>query len=128
MSRIQKRYWKWDNLLSPKLFNLNLSLDELLDKGLITHDQNLKEPQLYSFVENPFWKVEFIEGRISCISLRREYFPINGSNEIWDLNYDEFCNVLDDFLEPSEGLKSGDYLYVVFRGGFVSNVLLIRRY
>ena len=126
MTRIIKKYWKWDDILSPEPYKLGYTLDDYLDDNLILNDQDLEYPGLHSFVKGYPSRILFKAEKVFSISFRDTFFPIEGSSDIWDLPYKEFCDRLNGIVDPSEDDKQGDKLYVVFRGGFVSMAMLIR--
>ena len=129
MTSIVKRYWKWDEKLNNTPYRLGSDIDDLLQKGFVRPDNDTINSYLGHAQGAPKY-VEVSAGKVTLVWFsfpNKSYFP-EIKNGLWDMEEHEFTTTLNDLLGLPCEPEYGDYLYVVFRGGFVTAAAILRRF
>ena len=130
MTQIIKRYWKWDEEYNDTPYKLGLDIDYLLQRGLV-HPNEDEEGGFIGFGQGAPRRIEVQEnsGEVMWVT----FSSPNGSifpkikEGLWDMEEPKFTETLNSILGPPCEPTYGDYLFVVFRGGFVTMAAIFRR-
>ncbi len=125
MSKIEKSWWQWDNQHDRKDFYLGAKIDDLLQEGLVMNDPDETDKYLGISPNSP-WTLMVKNGLVQSIAYRRDYFGVL-EEDIWTLHKPKLDNVLGRILNPGNPDKAGDFLYTVFRDGYITLVMLVRK-
>jgi hypothetical protein len=129
MTQIVKRYWKWDERLNGTPYKLGSEINCLLKKGLVYPDKEEKA-QFLGLGEGAPWHVKTSDDKViqvSFSSIDNCIFP-EIKKGLWEMEEPKFTETLNSLLGlPCEPIH-GDYLFVVFRGGFVTMAAIFRRF
>ncbi|WP_299363364.1 hypothetical protein [Winogradskyella sp.] len=118
MGKIHKHFWKWDDKmydLSP--YNLRSNIEELMENGLIIKSKD----DSYAGANGFPWSINEKEGKVFSVFFNRDaFFPINDDKSVWNLEYKDFMQVMNQTTELVDKDYEGDKLYVVFRDFYVT--------
>lgn len=129
MTQILKKYWEWDEKYNNTPYKLGLDIHYLLQKGLVLPDDEKEENRFLGLGEGAARHIEVCAGKISLVT----FSSPNGSifptiqEGLWDMEEPKFTETLNRILGPPCEPTHGDYLFVVFRGGFVTMAVILRR-
>lgn len=128
MTQIVKRYWKWDERFNDTPYKLGSEISCLLRKGLVHPDKDVEDGFL-GLGEGTARHIKVSTGKISLVTFsspRGSIFPTIQEG-LWDMEEPKFTETLNRILGPPCEPTDGDYLFVVFRGGFVTWAAILRR-
>lgn len=128
MTQIVKRYWRWDERFNDTPYRLGGDIGCLLRKGLVKPDKD-EEDSFLGLGEGAPWRVKTSAGEVIGVSYSfgdNCIFP-NIQEGLWDMEEPKFTETLNEILGPPCEPTCGDYLFVVFRGGFVTMAAIFRR-
>ncbi|MHA7877914.1 MAG: hypothetical protein ACX93T_03275 [Bacteroidota bacterium] len=128
MTRIVRKYWKWDECLNNTPYKLGLNIECLLQNGLVYPENDA----VNSFLCHAQSAPRRIEVRNGKVILAWFSFASNSTfpeikQGLWDMEEPAFIATLNDILGLPCTPQSGDYLFVVFRGGFVTAAAIFRK-
>ena len=128
MSKITKKYWRWDERFNYTPYKLGADIDSLTRKGLIHPSKNEKDAFVGLREKNP----QHIEAHSRKISLVYFSFPSGSAfpkikEGLWEMEEREFITTLNELLGTPCEPTHGDYLFVVFRDFFVTAAAIFRR-
>jgi hypothetical protein len=134
MTQIIKRYWKWDERLNDTPYKLGSEISCLLRKGLVHPYQDVQDRFLglgegaarHIEIEVSAGKIDFVTFSSPYGSSSDAHFPTIQEG-LWDMEEPKFMETLNSVLGPPCEPTHGDYLFVVFRGGFVTMAIIFRR-
>jgi len=120
MTRIIKKYWIWNEKYNTTEFKLGDNIQKFISEGKVI--PNTENPLEFFGLNNYPWVIKVDEAGLINSIFFRETFVNLMENEIWDFEYEKFTKYMDNILEPKieDDNNSKDFLYVVFRGGFVT--------
>ena len=130
MTQIIKRYWQWDEKYNGTPYKLGLDINYLLQEGLV-HPHKEEEDSFIGLGEGAsrHIEIEVSAGKIDFVTFsspRSSIFPTIQEG-LWDMEAPKFTEVLNEILGLPCEPTCGDYLFVVFRGGFVTMAIIFRR-
>jgi hypothetical protein len=129
MTQMIKRYWKWDEKLNDTPYKLGGDISHLLKKGLVYPDKEEKG-QFPGLGEGAPWCVDIGAGEVMSISFtcsKNSIFP-KIKEGLWEMEEPKFTETLNSVLGPPCEPTQGDYLFVAFRGGFVTLAVIFRKF
>ncbi|MHA7877916.1 MAG: hypothetical protein ACX93T_03285 [Bacteroidota bacterium] len=123
-----KKYWEWDERFNDTPYKLGSEIQDWLQKDLVYPDKNKKDRFLGCKKGAP----ECIEVNNGKVILVLFSFASNSTfpeikQGLWDMEEPAFIATLNNILGLPCTPQSGDYLFVVFRGGFVTAAAIFRK-
>jgi len=124
MSKIEKKYWVWDEKFNESPYSLDMNVDSLIKAGDFV---KFNKDNYYCLNKSNKYLFEVSNGKIKSI-LFKEGYDLIKSKLLWDLESDIFIIELNKRIplcKHSSNFK-GDVLKIVFRDFFVSFIQLKR--
>lgn len=128
MTQIVKRYWPWNEQFNDTPYKLGSEIQGWLQKGIVCPDKSQRNVFM-SCVQGGSQYIRVYSGKVVFVafsSVENCIFPTIKEG-LWEMEEPKFTKTLNRILGPPCEPTHGDYLFVVFRGDFVTMAVILRR-
>ena len=120
MTKIIKEYWTWNEKLNDTGFELG-SIKSISDNDITKSDSE----GLFNVPDNnDIESIQLVNSRIRSIIISKEVKDFIKPG-IWDKEYCDFITEMDEILERTDKGAVAPFLFVAFRGGFMTTAFIV---
>ena len=128
LGKYYKSYWKWDEVYNTSPLKLGMSIQDIpsdIEFKISEFDiDDNDDKRSYSTNYETLFGFDTYKGQIYSLAYRREISFFQPT--LWDTEDAIFIEEMNKYLVTSTPYPNEDFLYVLFRDGFVRIAMIMR--